>query len=189
MNTSRIEDFIDRSIALAPEFILRPNTGRFWQDALFVLAVTAIQIAIAPSLTGRYFHIDALTPWLVITCVRQRPLQATMLVALAAFALETRSAAPRGLYLCSYWIMANIIITIRPTFSWRHHVPWYVTYVAATVFIIAFESFVYGFTARIDELGMVYWLRQLVRLGISAGFGMILAREWLSIDAEEPVPS
>lgn len=189
MNASRIEDMIERAFALLPELMLRPNTGRFWQDTLFVVILTALQLAIFPSLFGRYILIDLVTPWLVISSVRQRPMAATLLVFVAALTLETRSATPRGLYLCPYWIMANVIMAIRPTFSWRHRVPWLMTYLTATLFVIGFESFVYAFTSRVAELGPLYWLRQAFRLAIAVAFGMFLARRWLSIDAEEPVPS
>lgn len=178
-----------RVAAILPELKPRPNTGRLWHDVLFLLLMTVIQVFILPALLGSHLKIDLITPWLAITFIRQPMWTATILAAVGALALETHSSVPAGLYLCAYWIMANVILYARPTLSWRHRVPWLVTYGASATWIILFETFVIAFTVGLSELGLFYWLLQLVRFGIAVGFGMILCREWLAFQAEEPVPS
>lgn len=183
------QNFRQRVAEFLPELKPRPNTGRLWHDVLFLLLIAVLQVFILPALFGPHLKIDLMTPWLAITFIRQRMWSATVLAAIGAVALETHSSVPAGLYLCAYWIMANVIMYARPTLSWRHRVPWLVTYGASAVWIILFETFVIAFTVGLSELGLFYWLLQLIRFGAAVAFGMILCREWLEFQAEEPVPS
>lgn len=172
-----------------PEYRPRPHTGRIWLDILYVLLLIALQESILPTLIGPKVTIDLLTPWLAVTFIRQHAWQATMMVILAGFFIESHLSAPAGLYICAYWIMANVIIQARPSLSWRHRIPWLVTFSLSMVWIIFFESFVLIFVKGVDDLLPAYWLAQLFRFLTSLGFGLFLSREWQNLEAEEPVPT
>ncbi len=166
----------------------RPNTGSLTKDLIFLLIIAFIQITVLPYLFGSLGYLDLITPWLVITFIRQRPLQGTIHVIVAALVLETRLAVPAGLYICAYWILANVIFTVRPALSWRYKTPWLVSYATATLWVMLFELFVINFLQTASLSQPVYIAQQVVRFLVSISFGMYLSREWMTIDAEEPVP-
>lgn len=182
------EDFWVKLRRIAPELRPRPNTGRLWQDVVCLVLVIALQVGVLPSLVGGHVALDLVTPWLAISFVRQRAPQATVLALVAGFTLETHSSLPAGLYLTSYWIMANVIIQVRPALSWRHRVPWLATFTLAEVWIIAFATFVQAFMGGMVPLDGWLWLGQAVEIVVAIFFGMRLCQPWLQFDAEEPVP-
>lgn len=170
------------------KWIPRPNSGSFIKDLIFLLFIAFVQTTILPHLFGLFGYLDLMTPWLVITFIRQRPLQATILALTGAMILETRLAVPAGLYLCAYWILANVLLLVRPILSWRYKTPWLVSYALASLWILLFELFVINFlqTASLSQPG--YIVQQIIRPLVAISFGMYLARNWMTIDAEEPVP-
>ncbi|MFY7929682.1 MAG: hypothetical protein ACOVS5_12495 [Oligoflexus sp.] len=188
MNLLARQDLVSRSRLVLHDWRLRPNTGRFWKDVIFLFIVVFIQTTVGPTLLGKFGFIDLMTPWIVITAIRQRPLQVILLTSLAAFLLETRLAVPAGLYLCAYWILCNILIQIRPALSWRYRTPWFVCYTGSALWILLFESFVLHFLQPGLLTETSYVIHMLIRVLVAAGFGMYLSREWMNIDAEEPVP-
>lgn len=166
----------------------RPNSGSLYKDAIYILLLVFAQTTLIPALFGTMAFLDLMTPWLVITCVRQYPLQATLLCLLGALGLETRLAVPAGIYLCNYWILANVIFQFRGALSWRYKTPWFVSYLVAGLWVILFESFVIAFLHRNWLPEPAYIVQQVLRLGFGIAFGMLLSRDWMRIDAEEPVP-
>jgi hypothetical protein len=188
MNLLARQDLLARSRYFLQDWKPRPNTGRFWQDVIFLFFIAFVQTTVGPTLFGKFGYVDLVTPWIVITSIRQRPLQAILLTSIAAFLLETRLAVPAGLYLCAYWILCNLLIQIRPALSWRYRTPWFVCYLASTLWILLFESFVLHFLQPGLLTEVSYVMHMLIRVLVAVGFGMYLSREWMNIDAEEPVP-
>ncbi len=182
------KDFVSQVRLALLDWRPRPNTGQILKDVLFVLWIAFIQTTIFPSLFGVNGYVDLMTPWLVVTCIRQKPLQAMLLASCGALVLETRLAVPAGIYICTYWILCSFLIQIRPALSWRYRLPWLVCYLGATLWVLLFESFVINFLQADLLLKPHYYLQALLRLGVATGFGMYLSREWMNIDAEEPVP-
>lgn len=166
----------------------RPNTGSFPRDLVFVLLIVFLQSTIFPTLFGSFGIFDFLTPWIVISAVRQHPLQATLLALAGAFALETKLAVPAGIYLCSYWIMINVIFVIRPALSWRYRTPWLASYAIAALWIMLFEISILIFLQENWSISFGFVFQQIVKFLLAVGFGMYLSTEWMRIDAEEPVP-
>lgn len=188
MNLIQRDDWLTRLVKFLPELRPRPNTGRLWLDIVFVLFMVTLQVFILPLFLGKYLYLDIVTPWLAISFVRQKPINANILALVAACALEGHSSTPSWLYICSYWIMSNVIMNVRGNLSWRHRVPWMVTFALSQFWIIMFESLVISFQMGIDYLGFKYWGLQIPRLAFAVGLGMYLSREWLDFNAEEPVP-
>ncbi len=118
--------------------------------------------------------------------VKQPLPQSTCLAVIAALALETHSSTPAGLYLCAYWIIANVLYAFRELLSWRHVTPWLLTHLAAAFWVIAFECFVIVVTRGASNLTISYLSVQVARLGIATAFGMFLCRHWLNplVDTE-----
>ncbi len=166
----------------------KPNSGSLLKDVVFMLAIVFIQTTALPTVFGSVIVFDLVTPWLVVTAVRQKPLQGTIIALVGAFALETKMAVPAGIYLCSYWILVNILFQIRPALSWRYRVPWLASYTIAGLWIILFETFVLSFLHDSWSFSPAFLIRKSVKLVIGIAYGMMLAREWMRIDAEEPVP-
>lgn len=173
---------------LASSWKLRPNSGSLVKDLIFVLVIVFLQTTLIPTLLGTMGMIDLLTPWLVVSAIRQRPLQATLIAMVGAFAMETKLAVPAGIYLCSYWIMINVFFQIRPALSWRYRTPWLVSYAASALWIILFEIFVLMFLHETWIFSTNYVFQEIFKLAFAVGFGLYLSREWMRIDAEEPVP-
>ncbi|MBC7658357.1 MAG: hypothetical protein H7249_01465 [Chitinophagaceae bacterium] len=167
---------------------LRPNTGSLPKDIIFALIIVFLQTTVIPTLFGSVGVFDLITPWIVVTAVRQRPLQASIIAMVAAYTLETKLAVPAGIYLCSYWILINIFFQIRPALSWRYTTPWLVSYALSTFWIIVFETFVLMFLHENWVFSATFVFQQIAKLIVATGFGLFLSREWMRIDAEEPVP-
>jgi len=167
---------------------LKPNTGSLSKDLVFLLIIGFVQITILPYLFGSLGYVDLITPWLVITFIRQKSLQGHILALVGALILETRLAVPAGLYICAYWILANVIFLVRPALSWRYKTPWLVSYALASLWVILFEVFVINFLQTASLHQPAYIAQQVVRFLVTISFGMYLSREWMTIDAEEPVP-
>ena len=182
------EDWREKLKVLGPELIPRPNTGRLWQDCIFLLLICAIQLSILPSIFGPYISIDLVTPWLVTSIVRQNALSAGILCVVGASAIESHSSIPSGLYLCAYWIALTVIIQVRPTLSWRHRIPWLVNFIIAEIWIVAFEIFVTTVINRDALLDVLFWLSCIVKIPIATCFGLYISRQWINLDADEPVP-
>ena len=117
---------------------VRPNTGSLPKDIAYILFIVFMQTTVLPTLLGSAGVFDFITPWIVVSAVRQRPLQATVLAMITAFTLETKLAVPAGIYLCSYWILINIFFQIRPALSWRYRTPWLASYALASFWIMLF---------------------------------------------------
>jgi hypothetical protein len=181
-------DALTRTRRTLKKWRLRPNTGSLTKDILFLLVIGFIQITVLPFLFGTLGYLDLITPWLVITFIRQRPLQAHILALVGALIVETRLAVPAGLYICAYWILANVISLVRPALSWRYKTPWLVSYALASLWVILFEVFVINFLQTASLHQPAYIAQQVVRFIVTVSYGMYLSREWMTIDAEEPVP-
>jgi hypothetical protein len=100
---------------------------------------------------------------------------------LAASILETHSTIPAGVYLCAYWIMYNVIITVRPTLSWRHRMPWLATLALSELWIIIFENFVAFFIDGIAGFSLHHAINLVVRLACAVGVGQLIwiyRRQW-----------
>ncbi len=167
----------------------RPNTGLFWKDLIFLLFIVFLQTTVAPSLLGSLGHLDFLTPWLVITFIRQRAPQACLMAVAGGLLLETRLAVPAGLYICAYLIVCTLLVQVRPALSWRYRTPWLFCYAAATLWLIVFEGFVIHFLKSSSPLSQwEFLLQSILRILVAISLGMALSRKWMKLDAEEPVP-
>ncbi|NRA63632.1 MAG: hypothetical protein HRU19_04070 [Pseudobacteriovorax sp.] len=165
-----------------------PNSGSLTKDIIFILVVCFIQSVIFPTFDLNLLSIDIVTPWIMITAVRQNAAKATIIGFIAAITLEMHSTIPAGLYLIAYWIAINIIIQIRSALSWRHLVPWFVTYFVATVWLQMFVSFVLFLSRGPETFTLLFWLQNILKVASGVAIGLYFSREWLSIDGEEPVP-
>lgn len=173
---------------LARLAFLKPNSGKLWIDLLNLFAIIWIQSTLFPSMSWRLINIDLITPWLVISFIRQKFGTSTFLCVVASLGLELRSTMPAGLYVCAYWMIANVIIQVRPTLSWRHKVPWAVTFLLAALWISFFETAALAISLDSFTANWHYWLDQLIRITSCVSVGMYLSKEWQRIDAEEPIP-
>ncbi len=184
---------LDRPISskelIMQSWMPRPNTGIFWKDLIFLLFIVFMQTTVAPALLGKMGHLDFLTPWLVITFIRQRAPQACLFAIIGGLLLETRLAVPAGLYITAYLIVCTLLVQIRPALSWRYRTPWLVCYASASLWLVMFEGFVIHFLQTASPLRKWEFLVQtILKIFIAIGFGMLLSRKWMKLDAEEPVP-
>ena len=95
----RPSPFMDRVRNFLKELKPRPNSGFLYKDILYLLMIGLIQNTITPSLSVLGLTIDLITPWIVITAVRQKALPATIICFTGAFTLEMRTTVPAGLYM------------------------------------------------------------------------------------------
>ena len=123
-----------------------------------------------------------------LLAIRQHALPATILAFLAAFILELNSTIPSGIYIVTYWITVNLIVQVRLALSWRHQIPWTVSYLMAGLWVHAFESVVVFMSQGMEGITLVFLAQQVFKIFTAVCFGMLLCQEWLKFDAEEPVP-
>ena len=172
----------------AKEYAMKPHTGKLWLDIFYIFVLSALESSILKSLGGAYGVIDLLTPWLCLSIIQKKAGPATLLVFVAALVQEAQSSVPSGTYICIYWIIANIIIQVRPALSWRSVTPWMVVFFLSSFFLILFESMVNIILSGVTRFDLMSSVMLFVRLTISVLFGLYLCRPWLAIDADEPVP-
>jgi hypothetical protein len=159
---------------------IRPNTGLWWADILWLSIIAALNQHIIPSIFGSGIPIDILTPWLVVSFVVESPFKASTIWLLGAMFLETSTDAPKGLYLCAYWIVLSTLLLSRKTLSWKHAVPWLVTFFFASFWIGNFETLMIFLRQDAKQLDFMYFFGQLIRVIISCLFGMTLAQPWMT---------
>jgi hypothetical protein len=171
--------------SVRPALSLRPHTGRLWLDALYLLIIGALHHSVVPSLTRSTLIVDLMTPWLVACFVTETLPRGAFLGLLGALVLETHSAAPAGLYLCAYWVIAVVLYLTRGTLSWRHAFPWLVTFAVAELWVIGFESFVIAVGEGQMPFDWVRLLTQAARVAVAVLFGMLVSRRLRTADLDE----
>ena len=170
------------AVALAAYLWPRPYTRRLWLDLVYLLLIGALHHTVLPSFTRHLFVIDLMTPWIVATFVVATLPGAILLGVVASLILETHSAAPAGLYLCAYWVVAVSLHLTRTTLSWRHLFPWVVTFAVSELWVMVFESFVSGVSVGAVHFDPVHLAKQGLRLLTSTVAGVLMARRIIDDD-------
>ena len=172
---------------LLKELVPRPNSGSFIKDFLYLILIGFFQTTILPCFTPLGLQLDFITPWVIVTSIRQRVLPSTLLAVTGALILETRSTVPGGMYVITYWITNNIIIQMRPTLSWRHQIPWFVTFLVASLWVHLFEVFVVFISRGSGYLTLAFFLQQAAKVLSSTLFGMYICQKWLTLGADNAI--
>jgi hypothetical protein len=168
---------------------MRPNTGIFWADMLWLLVIGAIDSHILPTLTGGILPFMIMTPWLVVTFVVASPQLSFAALIVGSLIHETNSGAPRGMYLTVYWIIFAILTLTRKSLSWRHAVPWLVTFFISSFFISNFESLLIFLRQDASQLDFFHFSKQVVSVTLCMVVGMGLAHPWMMrFKGETPPP-
>ena len=162
-----------------PWWHIRPCTGKWWLDVIWVSVIAAIHQHVIPSVLGSSIPIDLITPWLVISFVVGSPFEVFLVWILGSMFLETASNAPKGLYLCSYWIVLCVLMLSRKTLSWKLVAPWLVTFFLASFWISQFETLVIFIKQDPTQLDFGYFFSQLLRVLIVCLIGMAMAQPWM----------
>jgi hypothetical protein len=178
--------------SVRPTLSLRPHTGRLWLDLLYLLVIGALHHTVLPSLSRSLVVVDLMTPWLIACFVTETLPRGALLGLVGAMIVETHSAAPAGLYVCAYWVIAVVLYLTRSTLSWRHAFPWVVTFAVGELWVVGFESFVTAVNAggqpTSAPLAFVDWSRLALggtRVIIAVALGMLISQRLRTIDFEE----
>ena len=91
---------------------IRPNTGVFWADMLWLLVIGTLDNHVVPTLTGGILPFSIMTPWLVLTFVVAPVRLSIATLIVGSLIQETNSGSPRGMYLTVYWIIFAIIMPL-----------------------------------------------------------------------------
>ena len=185
LHENGIKKWLDEKL---PEYRMRPHTGKLWLDVFYLVILAALESSILGSVSGPYLGIDLMTPWLVLSVIQKKSGPATVIAIAAGLIQEAQSSVPSGTYLCIYWIVTNILLQVRSALSWRSATPWFVVFLFSCLFAIIFQLLVKIMVSGSLIFNPWEGFGLLVQLGVSVGFGLVLCRQWLAIDAEEPVP-
>ena len=166
----------------------RPASGNFGLDLLMLVLVAGFQYSVSSSGPLRLAGLDLITPWLVISAIRLRNLQANILAICGALIVESHHSVPAGMYLCIYLILTNVILQAREAISWRQRIPWIMTFSTAGVWVVCFTIFVVLFAAGTSGLSWTLLISSLLRLFWIIAIGLLFSLPWVRPDAEEPVP-
>ena len=159
---------------------MRPNTGVFWADMFWLLFVGALDGHIIPTLSGGIFPFVLMTPWLIVTFVVAPTHLSFISLVVGSLLLETSSGAPRGMYITTYWIVFAVITLSRKTLSWRHAVPWLVTFFFASFFISNFETLLIFLRQDPTQLDFFHFAKQVIRVTLCVITGMAFAQPWMA---------
>ena len=159
---------------------MRPNCGMLWADIMWLLVVGAIDTHILPSLTDGILPFNLMTPWLVVTFIVSPSAVAFIMLLIGSLILETSSGAPRGLYMTAYWVIFAVLTLSRKTLSWRHAVPWLVTFFFSSFFVSNFETLLIFLRQDPAQLDFFHFAKQTIRVSLSVIVGMTFAQPWMS---------
>jgi len=159
---------------------MRPNCGVLWADIMWLLVVGAIDTHILPSLTAGILPFNLMTPWLVVTFIVSPSSVAFLMLLIGSLILETSSGAPRGLYMTAYWVIFAVLTLSRKTLSWRHAVPWLVTFFFSSFFVSNFETLLIFLRQDPAQLDFFHFAKQTIRVSLSVIVGMTFAQPWMS---------
>lgn len=182
------ESVKERFRFVIPKLLPRPNSEYFLLELFYIYLIFILQESILPFIFPKLIHIDIITPWLTIIFIRQKLYRSVLFATFASYLLETHSSVPSGMFFCTYFISSVIIVYIRGALSWRHLIPWVVVYCISSLWVISFETFVFWYSKSINLEESTYWITQVSRLILSVIIGVQLGKEWIKIDAEEPIP-
>jgi hypothetical protein len=158
---------------------IRPATGILWADILWLLIVGALDTYVLPAVTDNLLPFRLMTPWLIVTFVVARTDLAFIAMLLGSLIIETSTAAPRGLYLTGFWVIYATITLTRKTLSWRHAVPWLVTFFAASFSLANFETAVIFLRQDPAQLDFFHFAKQTIRVTLCVVVGMAMAQSWM----------
>lgn len=170
-------------------FVMRllpaPGRGSFWLNMAGLLLIVTLQFSVIPSLAGARY-LDFVTPWLTYHFITMRTGSAMLQGIIGSLALELHGSAPAGLYLCAYWVMGLVIISIRQHISWRNPAPWISVMMISQLWIILFELFVYLIkVASLEYFNSDILLTILCRLLFTFMFVLMLSGSPPGRSAEE----
>jgi len=168
---------------------MRPATGTLWADVLWLLVVGAIDTYILPAVTDNILPFRLMTPWLVVTFVVAKTEMAFVALVIGSLLVETSTGAPRGLYLTGYWVIFAVLTLTRKTLSWRHAVPWLVTFFISSFFLTNFETAVIFLRQDPTQLDFFHFAKQTIRVTLCVVVGMALAQSWMyRFKGDSPTP-
>ncbi len=167
---------------------IRPYTGFFLADMLWLIVIGTIDNHILPTLTSGILPFLIMTPWLVLTFVVAPVPWSIAMLLVGSLIQETNSGCPRGMYLTVYWIVFAFIVLSRKLLSWRHAVPWIVTFFISSFFISSFESLLILIRQDGTQLDFFHFSRQLLRVCLSVIVGLGLAYPWMMRFKGETAP-
>ncbi len=186
---TKYQIWIDRLRDLPARLRPRPNSSDLLLDTTFILLIVAVQSSIISGLIGGHFMaFDLLTPWVVVTAVRQSYARATFLALVGALAWETRIGMPAGTVICTYWILVNIIHFVRELLSWRHLVPWLTTFALTSLAAGLFEWFILGILRATPYVSWWSLLYLVLRIVSAVTFGLLLSYRTYTTDVREVAP-
>lgn len=159
---------------------IRPATGILWADILWLLVIGAFDTYMLPALTDNMLAFRLMTPWLVVTFVVAPTERSFIALIVGSLLVETSTGAPRGLYLTGYWVVFAILSLSRKTLSWRHAVPWIVTFFFSSFFLSNFETALIFLRQDPNQLDFFHFAKQTIRVTFCVVVGMSLAQPWMS---------
>lgn len=163
----------------------KPCTGSIWTDLFYLMLVIVLQMTVIPSLF-QWFPVDIVTPWLAYSVVMLTTSWGMTLSLLGALILENHSAVPAGFYICTYWIMATLIVVVKNHISWFNAMPWFTTFVVCQLWLVIFESFVYIVkTSHFEYFDLGQLGSMLARVTSSVLLGLWIANANFARNVEE----
>jgi len=77
-------------------------------------------------------------------------------------------------------VIFAILSLSRKTLSWRHAVPWIVTFFFSSFFLSNFETALIFLRQDPNQLDFFHFAKQTIRVTICVVVGMSLAQPWMS---------
>ena len=173
---------------LRPYLHLRPASGKFWLDCVYLGVLLAIQNTVFAQLTGSTMLANLTGVWLVANAVLLPVLPSFALCLFGGFLLETYSTVPVGLYMTTYWVVAAVLFLVRDSLSWRHLSPWLASVVLAELWVIGFEALIMGVEFHYRFLDLEFYLFAVARLTCSAAMAIVAYRIWRQRMPLEGIP-
>lgn len=177
-----------RQKALASLREYTPGATSISSDLTFMIVLCFLQLSIFQMSILHPLVIDLVTPCAALISVTNSLKRAIPINMLAAFLIETHSASPFGLYICSYWVITVTISLIKAHISWRQISSWVYVLLTAQAFILintllsqylVAESYVFS----IKSLGTC-----IFQLSFSVVLLQLMPRNWLYGDYGERSP-
>ena len=157
----------------------------FFYEDIFIKNIASIttiiifQMLVSQIIFKNLMFINFFTIWLIVISQHNPKLWKKLILTIwGALLIETYSAVPNWLYVCSYSIVVGIITVIQNIIVWNKYA-WSILFIISELIIILFENLVIGIISKTFHISIGYIIYIVFRLCFTYCTGMFIIIYWM----------
>jgi len=153
----------------------RPTPGSWFHDFCRVVGLFFVQDTILGAIPFGGLQLDLLSVYVIYAAAFRTMGRAAWVAGLAAYLLETHSAAPIGLYGCVYGALVVILQTLRHHISWHQISTWLMMVFCTELILFLFTCLlIQSYALELDNFPLVFWIEAGCKFVGSVAVGTLL---------------